>query len=230
MRWQGAAAGRVPRTLAPGGLALRVNADARLRASGRPATLRAQSPSTLDMDDQALSRALVTGDGQAFQVLVERETPRVFRTCLRILGRIDEAEEATQETFVLAYRSLATFRGDGPAGAWLMRIATRESWRRGAVRSRHRAHTTILDTGSMAVPSEARAPLDEAIAAEERERVRLAVARLAEPYREVVALRYFGELSLLEICSALRRPEGTVKAQLHRGLKHLRELIGEAAP
>ena len=175
-----------------------------------------------------MSRALVAGDGQAFQVLVERETPKVFRTCYRILGRVDEAEEAAQETFVLAYRSLATFRGDGPAGAWLMRIATRESWRRAALRSRRRAQTMTLDTDSLSVPAAGRGPLDEAIASEERERVRLAVEQLSEPYREVVTLRYFGELSLLEICAALDRPEGTVKAQLHRGLKRLRGLFGES--
>ena len=56
--------------------------------------------------------------------------------------------------------------------------------------------------------------------------MRDAVANLGEPYREVVALRFFGELSLLDIAAATGRPEGTVKAQLHRGLERLRRSLG----
>ncbi len=61
--------------------------------------------------------------------------------------------------------------------------------------------------------------------AEERAHVRAAVQQLPELYRHVVSLRYFGELSILEIAETTGRPEGTVKAQLHRGLKRLREIL-----
>ena len=189
------------------------------------ATLRRGASSSLDTDDRRLARALVAGEQEAFRVLVESETPQVFRTCYRILGRVDEAEEATQETFVLAYRALHTFRGDGPAGAWVARIATREAWRRASLSARRRSLTTTLDPAVMEAPAEGRGPLDHAIDAEEREHVRLAVERLPEPYREIVTLRFFGELSILEIASALGRPEGTIKAQLHRGLKRLRNRL-----
>jgi RNA polymerase sigma-70 factor (ECF subfamily) len=194
----------------------------------RPATLPVSSPSRVDVDDDALSRALVAGDGQAFHRLVERETPRVFRTCYRILGRVDEAEDATQETFVQAYRALGTFRGDGHPAAWLTRIATREAWRRAADRSRRRSMTAQLDVAAEWLASDVPSPVAVAIESEQRERVWLAVAGLPEPYREVVTLRFFGELSLLEICAATGRSEGTVKAQLHRGLKRLRaNLVGD---
>ena len=59
--------------------------------------------------------------------------------------------------------------------------------------------------------------------------MRRAVASLGEPYREVVALRFFGELSLLDIAAATGRPEGTIKAQLHRGLERLRRSLGGEA-
>ena len=88
------------------------------------------------VDDLALARRLAMGDEAAFQALVIRETAPVFRVCYRILGSVEEAEDAVQETFVLAYRALATYRGDGPPGGWLARIAVRECWRR------HRATTT----------------------------------------------------------------------------------------
>lgn len=197
----------------------------RLRVA--PATFPVSPPSSIDVDDDALSRALVAGDGQAFRLLVERETPRVFRTCYRILGRVDEAEDTTQETFVLAYRALGTFRGDGHPAAWLTRIAMREAWRRAATRSRERSTTAQLDPSAEWLASEAPGPAAAAIRADEREQVRLAVADLPEPYREVVSLRFFADLSLLEICEATGRPLGTVKAQLHRGLKRLREHLAE---
>ena len=95
-------------------------------------------PSSLTEDVVALSRALVSGDVGAFETLIERESRSVFQACYRVLGRIDEAEEATQEAFVLAYRALGTFRGEGHPAAWLMRIATREAWRRSAAQTRRR--------------------------------------------------------------------------------------------
>ena len=177
------------------------------------------------MDDLALARSLAAGEEEAFRTLVDQETTSVFRTCYRILGRVDEAEDATQETFVLAYRSLASFRGDGRPGAWLSRIATRECWRRAAVRSRRATATTALDEVVLETLPGSCSPLGDLLAAEERNAVRRAVENLGEPYREVVALRFFGELSLLDIAAATGRPEGTVKAQLHRGLARLRRAL-----
>lgn len=180
---------------------------------------------SVDEADRALVQALVAGDRKAFQVLVERETPRVFRTCYRVLGRVEDAEEATQETFVLAFRALGAYRGDGHPAAWLTRIAVREAWRRAADRSRRRAVTTSLDDSVMAIPHGARDPMAQAVHEEERERVRASVGRLPERYRQVVTMRFFAELSIPEITAATGRPEGTVKAQLHRGLKRLREIV-----
>ena len=181
------------------------------------------------MDDLSLARALAAGDEDAFRRLVVQETASVFRTCYRIMGRVDEAEDATQETFVLAYRSLASFRGDGRPGAWLTRIATRECWRRAAARNRRKAATAPLDDRDDGHPAGAASPLGDVLAAEERARVRRAVAGLGEPYREVIALRFFGELSLLDIARVTGRPEGTVKAQLHRGLERLRRSLAEGS-
>lgn len=177
------------------------------------------------MDDAALAAALTAGDEDAFRALVELETASVFRTCYRILGTIEDAEDATQETFVLAHRNLATYRGDGRPGAWLIRIATRHSWRRAAVVRQRVMRTSALDpelTASLAGGSD---PAREALEAERRERLRVAVAALPDPYREVLTMRFFGELPLAEICLATGRPMGTVKAQLHRGVERLRQAI-----
>jgi RNA polymerase sigma-70 factor (ECF subfamily) len=176
--------------------------------------------------DRSLVEAVTAGDRDAFHRVVESESPNVFRTCFRILGTVQEAEDAAQETFVIAYRAIDTFRGDGPIGAWLARIAARQSFRRLAQRR-------TVESLDLAVEPIARAgdvdgdPLGRALAAEREAAVRLAVAALPDPYREVVALRFFGELSLAEIAAATERPLGTVKTHLRRGLGRLRDALGE---
>ena len=85
-------------------------------------------------DDRATAEAVLAGDRDAFRRLVDREGPAVVRACYRILGDIHEAEDAAQEAFVTAYRSLPSWRGDGPFGAWLTRIAVRIALRQASKR------------------------------------------------------------------------------------------------
>ena len=173
-------------------------------------------------DDARLVEAIVAGDRDAFRVLVERETPRVFRTCYRILGRVHDAEDLVQETFTLAYRSIGSYRGEGPIGGWLTRIATRQALRRLGQRREHEPIESDERGPLLVSPTD---PLADAISAERQRAVRRAVASLPEPYREVVALRFFGELSLAEVAASTGRPIGTVKTHLHRGLGRLRESL-----
>jgi RNA polymerase sigma-70 factor (ECF subfamily) len=193
-----------------------------------------------DADAQAAVASVLAGDREAFRFLVERESANVFRTCYRVLGSLPEAEDAAQEAFVIAFRSLGTWRGDGPFGAWIARIAVRLALRQ-AGRRKTVAWLDPLARDGEAGPSHApdrgtnealaRQGPDPAFLAIRRERdvtVRSAVARLDEPYREVVALRFFGELSLAEIAAASGRPLGTVKTHLRRGLLRLRSTL-EAA-
>ncbi len=172
------------------------------------------------MDDRALVDAVLGGDQRAFEQLVERETGAVFRACYRILGRVHDAEDATQESFVTAHRMLGTFRGEGPLAAWLARIAVRHALRAAA----RRRDTVPIDGSSADVPTSPYGdPLAGALEAERGRLIRAAVAALPEPYREVVALRYFADLSLAEIAQTTGRPLGTVKSHLHRGLARLHE-------
>jgi RNA polymerase sigma-70 factor (ECF subfamily) len=179
------------------------------------------------VDDTSLTLALAGGDEDAFQLLVERSTARVYRTCYRILGRIDEAEDATQETFVLAFRALGNFRGEGSPEGWLVRIATRLCWRRASQATRARARVSSLSDATMGLLVDSTNVGEEGVAAEERESVRRAVAALPEPYREVVSLRFFGDLTLAEIAAATGRGEATVKTHLYRGLARVRGLLEE---
>ena len=173
------------------------------------------------VDDRGLVDAVLAGDRDAFRLLVEREQVTVFRTCLRILGRPHDAEDVAQESFVMAYRSLGSYRGDGPLGGWLMRIAMRQAFRR--LGQRRETAELPAEMPAMAPGFD---PVAITLAGERQREVRLAVAALREPYREVVALRFFGELSLDEIASVTRRPLNTVKTHLRRGLERLRPILG----
>ncbi len=188
-------------------------------------------------DDRRIVDAVLSGDPDAFRGLVEREGPAVVATCARILGDRAEAEDVAQEAFVIAYRSLATWRAEGAFGAWLSRIAVRLAIRRAA----RRRQLTWLDplaaeadepgrdrfraAGRLDAPD----PASSVLRTERDAELRAAVAALEEPYREVVALRFFAERSLAEIAEATERPLGTVKTHLHRGLARLRRALEEPA-
>ncbi len=150
----------------------------------------------------------------------------ILRLCYRILGRMDEAEDAAQETFVLAYRALGSYRADGPPGAWLARIATRVCWRRSATLARRRAATTSFDdvlAATLAGPDDPR----RSGGGRRGRRPRYAEPwrLLPEPYREVIALRFLADLSTADIAAATGRPEATVRTQLRRGLERMRALM-----
>jgi RNA polymerase sigma-70 factor (ECF subfamily) len=179
------------------------------------------------VDDRALIDAVRAGDRDAFAILVEHETAAVYHACLRILGHRHDAEDVVQETFVTAYRAAAQFRSEGSLRGWLLRIATRQSFRR---LSRRRPTTDLDAVGEALLADASRDPSGLALQSEAREQVRRAVIELPEPYREVVALRFFADLSLAEVAEATGRPLNTVKTHLRRGLERLRPTFAHEAP
>ena len=136
----------------------------------------------------------------------------LVRLCCLYLKDYALAEDAAQETFVRAYRSLSSFRGDASEKTWLTRIAInvcknmlRSPWRR------------LLDWGS---PDRLPEPTCQ-LEAEDRD-VRRAVLRLPVKYREVILLYYYEELPVREIARILKAPLATVSTRLARARARLK--------
>ena len=175
--------------------------------------------------DRQVIDAVLAGNPEAFRVLVERESHAVIGVCGRILGDRVEAEDVAQDAFTQAYQALATFRGDGPFGAWLRRIAIRVAVARLATRR------DVIRLDAEAIDPRAamlRSPDDpeaRALDVEYRAAILDAVATLPMSQREVILLRFYGDLSVQEIASVTRHPIGTVKSRLSRGVASLREQL-----
>jgi RNA polymerase sigma-70 factor, ECF subfamily len=178
----------------------------------------------LTSDEQMVERALA-GDHDAFGELVRRWERRIYALTYGILGREEDARDATQETFIAAFRNLGGFRGDAKVSSWLHRIAVNQCitrQRRAKVRGE-----TSLEGEADEHGAQFAAPAHESPAriVEGRERslaVRRAVATLPAELREVLLMKEFEELTSQEIAEALGVPLSTVKSRLYTALKQLR--------
>lgn len=177
-------------------------------------------------EDRRLVDATLAGDAEAFRVLVERESALVIGVSRRILGDSSEAEDVAQEAFLRAYKALATFRGDGSFGSWVTRIAVRQSVARLATRGDVVRLDSQEGAESLAATLRSVDNLEQgSLDREWREAIRAAVVSLPSQQRDVIALRFFRDLSLEEIAELTSSPIGTVKSRLHRAIAALRDRL-----
>ncbi|MDQ3907468.1 MAG: sigma-70 family RNA polymerase sigma factor [Acidobacteriota bacterium] len=174
-------------------------------------------------DEQIVERARA-GDREAFGEIVRRWERRIFALAFGILGREEDARDATQETFVAAFRNLGGFRGDAKVSSWLHRIAVNQCITRQR-RAKVRGETSLEGAEEGGAQFEADAVENPAESAEGRERteaVRRAVNALPPELRAVVVMKEFEDLTFQEIADALGVPLSTVKSRLYTALKQLR--------
>jgi RNA polymerase sigma factor (sigma-70 family) len=174
----------------------------------------------MDVDDAALIRRARSGDREAYGMLVQRHQQIAFRCAYAVCRDAAEAEDATQEAFVKAYRALDRFRADAPWRPWLLKIVANEARnrRRSAGRREHLAVRAARVAATEPPPPDL-TPLSGDLAD--------ALRRLDAGQREAVVLRHVLDLSEAETAAVLGCRQGTVKSRVSRGLARLREDLGE---
>lgn len=183
------------------------------------------------MDDQDLAAALATDVDGHFERLVRRYQDRLYAFALRLSGSPQEAEEIAQDSFVRAYRALARYpaarRRSLTLRPWLYQIALNvfRNRRRGPrlqlVSLEQDDEAGTWDRGD----DQARRPEAILERAELRETLGALLTALPERYRLAVVLRHVQGLAYREMAAILRQPVGTVKANVHRGLRLLRQAL-----
>ncbi|MGH7724519.1 MAG: RNA polymerase sigma factor [Candidatus Eiseniibacteriota bacterium] len=204
----------------------------RTRGSGESDRPPGSAPSEgSEPDDATLVRRCLKEDGAAFRILVGRYQADVYSTALRLLGRPEDAEDMTQETFLRAFRALRRYDPTRPFGAWLHTIASR------LCIDHHRRNRAKMI--SLTQPEEGSAGEERTIELEDpgdlpeetAERTELArrlealVLELPPDSRAAILLRHQQDLPYEEIARVLGVPLGTVKARIHRARIMLREKL-----
>ena len=174
---------------------------------------------TLSTDEIIVERAL-TGDADAFGEIVRRWERRIFALAYGMLGREEDARDATQETFLAAFRNLRGFRGDAKVSSWLHRIAVNQCITRQR-RAKVRSESALDDeVGEFSMPVD-HSPASVVEGRQETLAVRRAINSLPIELRQIVIMKEFEELTFREIADALDLPLSTVKSRLYTALKQL---------
>jgi RNA polymerase sigma-70 factor (ECF subfamily) len=175
--------------------------------------------------DGELCERVRRGDKDAFEQLMRRHNRTLFRTARAILRDDAEAEEAVQDAYLQAYRTLADFRGAAKLSTWLVRIAVNEALTRRRKRVRRDALAPMVGLDGAAQARTADGPRDRAERGELRRLIEARIDRLPEALRSVFVLRAVEELSVEETAAALGIPPPTVRTRFFRARSRLRAAL-----
>jgi RNA polymerase sigma-70 factor (ECF subfamily) len=196
------------------------------------------APALPGPDDAALAARVGTGDAAAFELLMRRHNRRLYRAARSLLRDAAEAEDAVQDAYLSAYRSLRDFRGEAALSTWLTRIVVNECM--GRLR-RHARRDNILPiaSGHGASPQEG-GPVDEPhapadhetpdrslVRAEMRALLERRIDELPQDFRAVFVMRSVEELTVEETADCLGIPQATVRSRHFRARSLLRESIAQ---
>jgi RNA polymerase sigma-70 factor (ECF subfamily) len=166
------------------------------------------------------------GDAEAFRELVEAYSPKLFRLAFRITGDEQTAEDAVQEAFLRAYRSLGRFDARSQFGTWLHRIAVNAALELVRKQQRHRSHHQHhQEEEQQPLPSPDPGPDRIALGLEVERAVRSALGDLSPMERTAFVLRHFEGRSIAEICDQLGLGASAGKQAVFRAVKKLRRVL-----
>src|SRR5918994_644162 len=166
------------------------------------------------LDDARLAELAATGDEHAFEVIYDRHHRPLLAFCRHMLGSQDEGEDALQQTFLRAHRSLLSQGAPDELRPWLFAIA------------RNRCLTILAARNSAAVPVDEVEPSTDGLSAGVERRAELRdlladIARLPDDQRSALVLAEIGDLSHAEIARVIEVPTAKVKALVHQARTRL---------
>ena len=192
-------------------------------------------PSPVPLEDAELIEQVKAGQTESYGRLVEKYQDRVFNTCWRICGHLEDARDVTQEAFLKAFEGISTFRHQSGFYTWVFRVAVNLALshrRKAKVRRAVSLDEPLSLAGSQAedlarrVKDESASdPAETAGLTELHGRVARALQDLDDDQRAVVVLRDIEGLDYQQISEVLQIPPGTVRSRLHRARMAVREAI-----
>jgi RNA polymerase sigma-70 factor (ECF subfamily) len=182
------------------------------------------SVATVAVDDAGLAARFAAGDPDTIRVVYQRYGRLVYSVAYKVLGDAGLAEDATQQTFLQAWRGAGTYDPSRALGAWLAGIARRAAI---DVYRRDRRHRGVesIDTADSADPALVTTPPSVEQISDVWE-VRRALEQLPDQDRELIRLQHYAELTQSEIADELAIPLGTVKSRSFRAHRRLAGLLG----
>jgi RNA polymerase sigma-70 factor (ECF subfamily) len=172
----------------------------------------------------AVVEACIRGDLSAQTRLYELYKDMVYGYLLRLLGNRHDADDAFQNTWVIAFTKLHQLRDRSAVKSWIMQIAHSHACHLRPHRTSHR-HSFTIDSASELVDTSTPAPDEKLIHAEQDEKLDQALQRISNEHRAVVLLFYHERLQYAEISSILGIPIGTVKSRLNRAMHELTSIL-----
>lgn len=177
-----------------------------------------------DKTDHYLIEKILEGDTKAFGELIDRYQNFVFTIAIRILKIREEAEEVAQDSFIKAFDSLSSFRGDSKFSTWLYRIVYHKSLDR--IKRNNRQRTFELNEEITTARLDQIENGLEYMLREERNRIiKICIDKLSPEEAGIISLYYFEEQNIKEIAKVTKLTEDNIKIKLYRSRKKLFTLL-----
>ena len=183
-------------------------------------------------NDQLLVDRARLGDRHAFDLLVLKYQSRLLSLVNRLVSNQSDALDVLQDTFVKAYRSLHTFRGESAFYTWLYRIAVNTAKNHLASKLKESKDVSVDDeaTGELSVLQDFSAPDEEAGAEELQRAILHAIEQLPDDLKQALTLRELEGMSYDEIALAMNCPIGTVRSRIFRARDQVVQEISQQFP
>jgi len=180
----------------------------------------------VEQEQELLDRCLA-GEDSAWEALLKAYSRKIYNLCYRFTGRMEEAEDVTQEVFIKVFQTLKSYHAaQGSFGTWLNRVANHlvDHYRRAR---KDRVTSSLEDELPEAEqqPSPHMEPTGQVESRERREVLQQGLDKLSPDLREAVILRDLHDLDYEEIAQVLSVPQGTVKSRINRGRLELGRVL-----